>query len=229
MMRGGDEYGATQRGNNNEYCQDNEISWLSWNRDAHARRLTEFTSKLIRYRLSHPIFHQPHFFKGHDIHGIGMKDLTWINADGNEMDDEAWNTDFAKVIGLMLCGDAINLFGFKGEPITDGTFLIYFNAHHEDIEIAMASHSNVRWRLIIDTTDEAGFVENGVVREGGAAHTLTARSLAMFEQQGGTADEARDVRGRRMISEVRAAVRNAAERVRGTIAGREPPEKGTVL
>jgi isoamylase len=200
MIRGGDEYGATQRGNNNAYCQDNDISWLNWDRDEHAQRLTEFTAKLVKFRLNHPIFHQPHFFKGHDLRGIGTKDLTWINADGNEMTDEAWATGYAKVIGLMLCGDAINLFGFKGEPIGDGTFLVFFNAHHEDLEVTLPGNANVRWRLVIDTAEETGFVEEGKIGAGGATHMLTARSLALFEQQGGTADEARDVRVRRGLT-----------------------------
>lgn len=197
MLRGGDEYGATQRGNNNAYCQDNEISWLDWNRDEHAQRQEEFTAQLIRFRLAHPIFHQPHFFKGHDLHGIGMKDLTWINADGSEMTDEAWNTGYAKVIGLMLCGDAMQLFGFKGEPITDGTFLMFFNAHHEDFEITLPGHANVRWQVLIDTADENGFVSEGTLREAGGGHLMRDRSFVLFEQRGGTVEEARDVRGRR--------------------------------
>jgi glycogen operon protein len=229
MIRGGDEYGATQKGNNNAYCQDNEISWLSWNRDEHAKRLTEFTAKLVKFRLKHPIFHQPHFFQGHDLRGIGMKDITWINANGDEMDDEAWNNDFAKVIGLMLCGDAINLFGFKGEPVSDGTFLIYLNAHHEDVELVMPSSANVRWRLILDTAEETGFVDDGVIRSGDEKHKLTARSLAVFEQQGGTADEARDVRGRRVLGDMRAAMRSAAGRVREAIVRRDLPESGRVV
>jgi glycogen operon protein len=147
--------------------------------------------------LSHPIFHQPHFFKGHDLRGIGMKDLTWINPDGSEMTDEAWNTGYAKVMGLMLCGDAMNLYGPKGEPITDGTFLLFFNAHHEAFEVGMPGHINVRWRLVIDTADEAGFVANGAVYQGGSRHMMEARSFALFELQGGTVEEARDVRGRR--------------------------------
>jgi isoamylase len=229
MIRGGDEYGATQQGNNNAYCQDNEISWLQWNRDDHAQRQMDFTSRLINFRLKHPIFHQPHFFKGHDLRGVGTKDLTWINADGNEMTDEAWSTGYAKVVGLMLCGDAINLFGFKGEPITDGTFLMFFNAHHENVDIVMPSHANVRWRLIIDTAEDTGFVDNGVIREGGGAHTLVARSLVLFEQQGGTADEARDVRGRRVMGDVRAAMKSAADWMRDLTARKEPTERGNVL
>jgi isoamylase len=198
MLCGGDEYGRTQRGNNNAYCQDNEISWFDWRRSEHAQRLTEFTSRLIKLRLQHPIFHQPHFFKGHDLRGIGMKDLTWINADGSEMTDEAWGAGFAKVLGLMLCGDAMELRSFKGEPVWDDTFLLFFNAHHEDLDVGMPSHANVRWRLIMDTADERGFVEEGVLREGGGRHRLRARSLALFQQEAGTADEARDVRGRRV-------------------------------
>jgi glycogen operon protein len=200
MIRGGDEYGASQQGNNNAYCQNNEISWLAWNRDEHAQRLSDFVARLIRFRLQHPIFHQPHFFKGHDLRGIGLKDLTWINADGNEMTDDAWSAGFAKVLGLMLCGDALDLRAFTGEPITDGTFLLWFNAHHEDFEVNMPSPANVRWRLLIDTAVESGFVENGALLEGGGRHKLTARSFALFEQQAGTADEARDVRGRRVAA-----------------------------
>jgi glycogen operon protein len=197
MLCGGDEYGRTQRGNNNAYCQDNEISWFDWERDEDAQRQFEFTAQLIRFRLQHPIFHRPDFFKGRDLRGIGIKDLTWINADGNEMTDDAWSAGFAKVIGLMLSGDALDLHGFKGEPIRDDTFLLFFNAHHEDITVGMPSHANVRWRLLLDTAEETGFVKNGVLREGGGQHRLTARSLALFQQEAGTADEARDIRGRR--------------------------------
>lgn len=204
MLRGGDEFGATQRGNNNAYCQDNEISWLDWKRDEHAQQLQDFTSQLIRFRLAHPIFHQPHFFKGHDLHGIGTKDLTWISADGSEMTDDSWATGYAKVIGLMLCGDALNLTGFKGEPITDGTFLLFFNAHHESISVGLPGHANVRWRLLIDTAEETGFVKGGVIREAAGEHRMHARSFALFEQQAGTGEEARDIRGRRVAVGARA-------------------------
>jgi len=198
MLRGGDEYGATQQGNNNAYCQDNEISWLSWNRDDDAERLVAFTSRLIRFRLTHPIFHQPHFFKGHDLHGVGMKDLTWINADGAEMTDEAWATDYAKVVGLLLCGDAMNLYSYTGEVVTDGTFLLFFNAHHEEVEIILPGHVHAYWRLLLDTMDEEGWLADGIMRNGGDPHRMGARSFILFEQRGGTGEDARDVRGRRL-------------------------------
>jgi glycogen operon protein len=191
MLRGGDEFGATQQGNNNAYCQDNEISWLSWRRDRWEKHLEAFTAKLIHLRLAHSIFHQRHFFQGRDLRGTGVKDLTWINADGAEMSDEAWAADFAKVIGLMLCGDSMDMRTFKGKPVLDDTFLLFFNAHHEDLEVGLPGETNVRWRPIVDTADEAGFVEGRPALQGGGRHRLTARSLAVFQQDEGSDDDAR--------------------------------------
>jgi isoamylase len=192
MLRAGDEYGATQRGNNNAYCQDNEISWLSWTRDADAQRLTTFTRRLAHFRLQHPIFHRSSFFKGRALRGGGIKDLTWINADGTEMNDQAWAADFAKVLGLMLSGDALDQRTATGEPIQDDTFLLFFNAHHEDVDVVTAGGRKVRWRLILDTAEEDGFLEHGVRRVGGMKHTLRARSLVLFQKELGTDTEARD-------------------------------------
>ena len=198
MLRAGDEAGATQKGNNNAYCQDNEISWLNWKRSEHDRRLFEFTSRLTRLRLKHPIFHQPTFFKGRDLRGTGIKDITWFNADGTEMNDEGWGADFAKVIGLMLCGDSLGLTTFQEEPITDDTFLLYFNAHHGDVTVTMPSAEGVRWRLLINTADEAGFVEAEDSRAGGSDCVLTGSSFVLFKQEAGSDDEARLARPRPM-------------------------------
>jgi glycogen operon protein len=191
MIRGGDEAGATQRGNNNAYCQDNPTSWMPWLPDAHARKLFDFTSRLIRFRLEHPIFHQPSFFKGRPLHGSGMKDLTWFNPDGSEMDDEGWSADFAKVLGLVLSGDSLHITTYTGEPIQDKTFLLYFNAHSENVLVKLPSTRRVRWRQIIDTTNEHGFVEDGLRPRGGEKYALTAHSLTLFQQETGTGEEAR--------------------------------------
>jgi isoamylase len=91
----------------------------------------------------------------------------------------------------------MNLFNYKGEPVTDGTFLLFFNAHHKDFEICLPGHANVRWRPLLDTQEECGWLNDGPVRDGGATLTMLARSFVLFEQQGGTGEEARDVRGRR--------------------------------
>ncbi len=197
MMRGGDEADASQQGNNNAYCQDNEISWLPWSRDEHARRLADFTGQLIRFRLAHPIFHQPSFFKGRALRGGGMKDLTWFNPDGTEMTDEGWAADFAKVVGLVLNGDALNLTTYTGEPVRDNTFLLYFNAHHENVKVKLPSRRKVRWRQILDTTAEEGFVKAGLQPKGGDLYNLTAHSLTLFQQEAGSGDEARHAWGRK--------------------------------
>ncbi|MEO6004761.1 MAG: glycogen debranching protein GlgX [Opitutus sp.] len=191
MIRGGDEAGATQRGNNNAYCQDNATSWMPWLPDAHARKLFDFTSRLIRFRLQHPIFHQPSFFKGRDLHGNGMKDLTWFNPDGSEMGEDGWAADFAKVLGLVMSGDSLHLTTSTGEPVQDNTFLLYFNAHHENVIVKLPSSRRVRWRQILDTTNEHGFVEGGLTPRGGDKYILTAHSLTLFQQEKGSVEEAR--------------------------------------
>jgi glycogen operon protein len=132
-----------------------------------------------------------------------MKDLTWINVDGTEMTDEAWTTNGHEILGLMLCGDAMNLFDYKGEVVTDGTYLLFFNAHYEDVEIGLPGNPNVRWRLLLDTKEETGWVDQGVIETGGGSRIMIARSFNLFEQQGGTVEEARDVRGRRMLRDSR--------------------------
>ena len=191
MIRGGDEAGATQRGNNNAYCQDNATSWMPWLPDAHARNLFDFTSRLIRFRLAHPIFHQPSFFKGRPLHGRDTKDLTWFNPDGSEMGEDGWSADFAKVLGLVLGGDSLHLRTYEGAPVTDNTFLLYFNAHFEKVQVKLPSSRRVRWRQIMDTTDEHGFLEDGLTPKGGEKYWLTAHSLTLFQQETGSVEEAR--------------------------------------
>jgi len=192
MLRGGDEYGATQQGNNNAYCQDNEISWLAWKRGEHENALVEFTSKLIQLRHNHPIFRQPRFFQGRDLRGEGVKDITWLNAEGVEMDDAAWAAEFAKVIGVMLNGDSLVVKDFFGNPISDDTFVLFFNAHHEDFAVCLPGKTDVEWKVILDTADEAGFLEEPPIVKGGDEYTMTARSLCLFEQATGSDSEARE-------------------------------------
>jgi isoamylase len=193
MLRGGDEYGATQQGNNNAYCQDNEISWLEWTRDDRAQQLFNYTSKLIHLRREHSIFRQPRFFQGRDLRGEGVKDITWVNAAGVEMDDAAWAAEFAKVIGVMLNGDSLVVRDFFGNPIKDDTFLLFFNAHHEDFAICLPGKPGVEWRVIINTADEEGFLKEPAVIKGGQEFTMVARSFCLFEQSVGSDAEAREV------------------------------------
>jgi glycogen operon protein len=191
MLRGGDEFGGTQKGNNNAYCQDNEISWLNWNWDDTARSLYAFTRDVIRFRREHPIFRQPRFFQGRDIRGNGIKDITWIGVNGQEMTDEEWKTGFAKVLGVMLCGDSLMVTDFYGERIVDDTFVLYFNAHHEAVPIRLPGDASVRWQLTIDTAREDGFPARGRGKTGGTKVALRPRSLSVFRQATGSDDEAR--------------------------------------
>jgi glycogen operon protein len=200
MIRAGDEYGGTQRGNNNAYCQDNEISWLAWLRDAHAQRLTEFTCGLIHLRLRHPILHMPKFFKGCDPSGIGVNDINWLNTNGSEMDEKMWQAHSAKAFGVMLCGDSLALRDFYGEPVRDDTFLIYFNADSQDVAVILPGkgENQVRWRHIINTAEETGFIEGHPTFSAGEKHPLLAHSVAIYVQSEGTDTDVRFLRRRTM-------------------------------
>jgi hypothetical protein len=107
MLCGGDEVGRSQGGNNNAYCQDNEISWFSWPVPRAGARLFEFTRRLIRLRLAHPVFHRRRFFQGRRIEGSQVKDLSWFRPDGKEMTEGEWTDWFGRCLGLRLAGDAI--------------------------------------------------------------------------------------------------------------------------
>jgi isoamylase len=190
MLRGGDECGATQQGNNNAYCQDNELSWTPWNREAWQHRLTDFTARLVRLRLEHPVLSRPHFFRGRDIRGKGVKDITWLNADATPLGDKTWDADFAKVLGVMLSGDSTDLRDYHEEPIHDSTFMLCFNADGQDHEFTLPGDAPASWTQIIDTADESGFCEREPVPAGGK-RLLMARSLALFERRDGANDDHR--------------------------------------
>jgi glycogen operon protein len=182
MIRGGDEFGATQRGNNNAYCQDNEIGWLSWEWDEDGRALFEFVRRLIRVRRDHPVFRQPHFFEGRDLKGNGTKDLTWIAASGAEMTVEEWQADFVKVLGVMFAGESLGHTDYYGDPVRDDTFLLYFNAHHEDVDVRVYGDLQARWREILDTNRPEGFPARPRYKVGGSRFVLKARSLVVFRR-----------------------------------------------
>src|SRR5690606_12591917 len=117
MLLGGDEIGRTQKGNNNAYCQDNEISWLDWK---HAdRELLEFTSELIHLRKNHPAFCRRHWFQGQPIKGKGTEDIAWFLPDGMEMSEAHWDSSFAKTLGVYLNGDGLHWAGPRGEKLHD--------------------------------------------------------------------------------------------------------------
>ncbi|QYM79035.1 glycogen debranching protein GlgX [Horticoccus luteus] len=192
MLRGGDEKGATQHGNNNAYCHDSPLTWLAWEHDEETEQFLEFVRRLIHFRREHVIFRQPKFFQGRDLRGAGVKDITWINATGKEMTDEAWGAEFAKVIGVLLGGDSLALTDYYGQPIRDDTFLLFFNAHHEEVEVRVPGRRGVSWKLIINTNEETGFIENGPELERGTRFRVPDRSLCVFRKTTGSDDAARE-------------------------------------
>ena len=179
MLFGGDEFGKTKQGNNNTYCQDNELSWLQWELDEEGRDLLAFTSFLIALRRQHPIFRRKSFFRGHKLSGRGVRDIHWFRPDGREMRVKEWNESFARSVGMLLVGDAIHDLDGNGEKIIDDSFLILLNAHWEPIEFRLPKSLKGKWVPVLDTNIAAsGLPEQGVPPS--APYLLEGRSLVLF-------------------------------------------------
>jgi glycogen operon protein len=152
MILGGDEFGRTQGGNNNAYCQDSEISWYDWN--AVDESLLEFTRHLIQIHASHPVFRRRRWFQGRPLHsrGAGVSDIAWFRPDGQEMSGDDWQQDFARSFGVFLNGGALPELDEDGRSIEDDSFLLIFNAHHDPIEFTIPGPSFGRsWDVAVDT------------------------------------------------------------------------------
>jgi glycogen operon protein len=181
MLCAGDEYGRSQFGNNNAYCQDNELSWLDWNRDSEASEFEEFTIKLIHFRQEHPVFRQPKFFQERRIRGSGRLDLMWLNPGGMEMNDDEWTSHFVRCFGMQISGETMQVLDSKLEPIHDGTFLLLFNAHHEPMDFVLPGEGLTGWELLLST--EQGFLNPPELRFAGDKIQLIDRSLCLFQRK----------------------------------------------
>jgi glycogen operon protein len=187
MLNGGDEWGRTQHGNNNAYCQDNEISWFTWQRNDAQQQLFDFTCKLIKLRQEHPIFHRPRFFKGKVIIG-DKKDISWITPGGREMEAQDWENGNTRAMAVMLCGDDMGVTTFEGHPITDDTFYLAFNAYWDNVDFVLPGGASVHWQLMVDTALDQGFVESKEWNNAGDTLPVGARSMRLYRQISG-ADE----------------------------------------
>jgi len=180
MLLAGDEFGRTQRGNNNAYCQDNEISWVDWNWDRSRRELLEFTRLLIQLFHQHPVLRRGHFFQGRKIRGSEVKDLAWFRPDGKEMTDEDWANPEMRSFGLRLAGDAIEEVDGRGNRVADDTLLILLNAHHETVSFVLPAHRRkLHWWVILDTSEPITRREQRLLR-GARPYLLHGRSLALL-------------------------------------------------
>jgi glycogen operon protein len=156
MLLGGDELGRTQGGNNNAWCQDSEISWYDWDLQDEQRELLDFTKRLIRLRRDHPVFRRSTFLAGEEVEGSGLPDAWWFRADGNKMTSGDWRSGFP-VLGLFLNGEEIPARGAQGERITDDSFLLLVNGHHEDVTFTLpVRRFGACWEVEIDTADPDG-------------------------------------------------------------------------
>src|SRR5687767_13454817 len=155
MLNMGDELGRTQWGNNNAYCQDNELSWVDWNLDDRRRRLLDFTRRLIALRHQQPVLQRRRFFVGDQIWDSRSKDLTWLRPDSTEMTARDWQKPTLSALAFMLGGDAIPMLGERGERLTGDSLLVLLNGHHEAKKFALpAGQGGPQWLLELDTADD---------------------------------------------------------------------------
>jgi len=165
MLAGGDEVGRSQRGNNNCYCQDNELTWFDWNLDAPRKRLLDFTRKLIRLRLNHPNLHRRKFFQDRVIRRkdgpATIQDIAWFNTDGSQVTDDVWNASWNRSIALLLNGRTLEITNEEGAPVIDDSFLILVNASHEGVEYTLPpSPSGNPWNQLMSTENMDAPFEN---------------------------------------------------------------------
>jgi isoamylase len=179
MVVAGDEMGRTQGGNNNAYCQDNEISWNNWQLGERDQKLLEFTRKLVAFRNAQPVLQRRRYFRGDIIADSEYKDLQWLRPDGSEMNAQDWQQPFTRGFGLLLGGDATGLRDERGENIHGDAVLILMNAHHEPIDFTVPEAAG-GWKLCFDTSNDAKTLEP--LTQG--IYELESRSLAVFVHPG---------------------------------------------
>jgi glycogen operon protein len=180
MLCGGDELGISHKGNNNAYCQDNELSWLKWDLTPAQQEFLDFVRSVIALRKKHPVLRRRRFFAGRSIRGADVKDIAWFDPDGKEMTDETWGAPHVRCLGVRLDGDAIAETTERGERIVDDTLLILLNAHDATVPFTLpAAPVESRWVAVLDTARPQREHRKLL---GGDQYLLESRSLAVFRQ-----------------------------------------------
>jgi len=177
MICGGDEIDRTQKGNNNAYCQDNCLSWFSWEMNDRRESLLRFVSKLIHIRKTHPNLRRRKFYQDRAIRGNPAKDILWLRPDGEEMTDEEWNAGWVRCIGVRLNGHTIGDIDESGVPVQDKTFLLLLNCHHEHIDFQVPPGP---WSVILDTNEPD---QDRVSVGEGAPVRLVRQSLMLLREE----------------------------------------------
>jgi isoamylase len=191
MLLAGDEMGRTQQGNNNAYCQDNEVSWIDWEAAGKQQDLIDFTRTLSELRRGHPVFRRRRFFSGRAASGRGLEDIVWLTPAGQQMTDRDWNTGYARSLAVFLNGDAITEPGPRGDIVQDQSFLLLFNANREPVSFTLPdSRYRPGWEVVISTATAAGLAGSltagtgtpgtpGTAGTAGAAGTIAGPAITV--------------------------------------------------
>ncbi|MEV7545367.1 glycogen debranching protein GlgX [Streptomyces sp. NPDC089915] len=186
MLSHGDEFARSQDGNNNAYCQDNELSWLTWPEPGKPPPpLLEFTRRMVWLRRDHPVFRRRRFFHGRPVEGTHdeLSDIAWFTPHGEEMRARDWQAQHARALTVFLNGEAISEPGSRGERITDDSFLLMFNAGADPQEFTVPAGHGARWRLVVDTARaEVPPPGTGPQYAAGDRVALTGRCLAVLQR-----------------------------------------------
>jgi glycogen operon protein len=181
MLLHGDEMGRTQGGNNNGYCQDNDISWVDWELEEDQHELLFFTRRLVQLRRDHPVFRRRRFFAGSADHGgqSDVGDIEWFEPGGEHMDEESWTNGYAKSMAVFLNGAAIPEPDTRGQRIVDDSFLVLFNGHHEQLRFALPDDDyGSGWLVEVDTA--ARDIDPELMLTPGSEVTTEARSVVVL-------------------------------------------------
>ncbi|CAF1609253.1 unnamed protein product [Adineta ricciae] len=179
MLVAGDELSRTQQGNNNAYCQDNEISWLNWEKAD--KVLLTFTQKLIKLRRQHPVFRRRTWFRGQPVKPGEIEDIAWFKFDGGHMCEEDWQHDHAKSFGVFINGRGMRARTAFGVRVTDDSFYIIFNAYHGYIDYKLPGEEYAKeWTLIMDTSKDKITADDNKVRIYQAGDTITVHDCSIL-------------------------------------------------
>ena len=181
MILAGDELCHTQQGNNNAYCQDNELTWLDWSMSEEKSDFLTFVRTVVDIRKCNPVFQRRKFFQGRPLDGADVPDISWFQPSGEEMSDDAWNAGFSQCLGVRFPGDLIGDVNERGEPISGDSIVLLANAHHEAIPFTLPLRGEGQeWERLIDTADP---LAERTKYQGRTSYDLKGRSMAVFRSE----------------------------------------------
>ena len=186
MLSHGDEMGRTQGGNNNVYCQDNEIAWMDWSLldKQKSSELYTFTKRVIAIRHNHPVFRRQRFFSGGPLGAdVRDRDVAWLVPSGRLMTQDDWDHDFGKALMVYLNGNAITERDQSGQEIKDDSFIMMFNAHDEEIEFRLPTKDlGAKWQLMVDTAYPGGYPKEDTLHDAEGTILVQPRSTLVLKQ-----------------------------------------------